>query len=580
MYNQYPFGLVVGESTVGSWSQAFTTPRIYGVVEVKDGSGAAQKIGLAFLSRLTKLCESEVAPAELVARIKELSEVNLVSVCLFCVRGKEVTTILLGVGRIYMKRGKLFAALMSAPGQLTGEVRPGDTFVLTTASFSRSVSQTELLAAFDHRPAAEVAEYLTVDLLRKKQVHNGAAVVVQMPPNKGQVMIADAKYKLVAVFRVALHQSIIHPKRMMVALVLGFFGLSVGVGVYRQLTDVRVQGARQQLAEAQQLFDEGVALLDLNSLKARERLTQSQALVSGLQARPLDPDSRQKLAALTVDLQQSLAIAARVYEREPELFFDAGLVKKDARVSAIAMYGDMLAMTDSVTRTVYTLDAKTKRAMVVGGGAGYDNLTSIDLHGQTVYALSATGVNVIDLAAKKSYPAVIPPAPEWKSVAHLLSFGGNIYLLDTGARRIWKYSGVDSDQPMPPKFSERSEYLNPDSFPDLSVATGFAIDGTIWLGTSGGKIIRLAQGQEHTYVPSGLESPFGSGLLVYTSDAVSNVYVLEAAASRLVVLDKEGKYVAQYRWKNRIQPESFLVSESLNRVFLLVSGQLYALNLL
>ena len=128
-------------------------------------------------------------------------------------------------------------------------------------------------------------------------------------------------------------------------------------------------------------------------------------------------------------------------------------------------------------------------------------------------------------------------------------------------------------------FSELREYLNPDTLPDLSRATGMAIDGSVWAGTSDGKILRFTEGQENTFVPKGVSPGFGSFLLVAGSDEGDHIYVLDRDNKRVVVLDRDGTYLAQYSWQGTIVVTQMVVSEKLKKILLLADGKIYAISL-
>jgi DNA-binding beta-propeller fold protein YncE len=106
-----------------------------------------------------------------------------------------------------------------------------------------------------------------------------------------------------------------------------------------------------------------------------------------------------------------------------------------------------------------------------------------------------------------------------------------------------------------------------------------AIDGSVWIGTTNGKILRFTQGKENTLLPKGVEPAFGSALTVYVSDREINVYVLDKENSRVVVLDKEGMYLSQYRFEGNIAPTAFAVSEKERKIFLVSGGKIYAMDL-
>ncbi|MEK7065543.1 MAG: hypothetical protein AAB961_00995, partial [Patescibacteria group bacterium] len=128
-------------------------------------------------------------------------------------------------------------------------------------------------------------------------------------------------------------------------------------------------------------------------------------------------------------------------------------------------------------------------------------------------------------------------------------------------------------------FSKQSEYLNPDTFVDFSQGTSMAIDGTIWVGTSDGKILRFVGGRQETFAPQGVEPAFIGSLVIYTNDEAKNLYVLDSTNKRVVVLDKDGVCMGQYVWQGDLAPTQLVVSEARRKILLLAGGKLYSLDL-
>ncbi len=146
----------------------------------------------------------------------------------------------------------------------------------------------------------------------------------------------------------------------------------------------------------------------------------------------------------------------------------------------------------------------------------------------------------------------------------MTAYAGNLYVLDTEKSRIWKYVATETGS----GFSEIREYLNPDTLPDFSQATSMAIDGSVWVGTTAGRLMRFTQGREDTFVPQGVEPGIGSSIAVYTDDRTKYVYVLEPSGKRVIVLDKDGFYIAQYRWEGPVARTQIVVSKEKKKIFL------------
>jgi hypothetical protein len=106
-----------------------------------------------------------------------------------------------------------------------------------------------------------------------------------------------------------------------------------------------------------------------------------------------------------------------------------------------------------------------------------------------------------------------------------------------------------------------------------------AIDGSVWLGSSNGRIWKFTGGKEDTFLPQGVDPAFGKNLRVYINDTTNNMYVLDVGNKRVVVLQKDGTYLAQYAWTDPIIPTQLVVSEEQKKIYLLAGGKLYSISL-
>ena len=67
--------------------------------------------------------------------------------------------------------------------------------------------------------------------------------------------------------------------------------------------------------------------------------------------------------------------------------------------------------------------------------------------------------------------------------------------------------------------------------------------------------------------------------MVYADDTTKNVYVLDGDNKRIVVLDKDGMYLAQYVWLQDARVTQIVVSEEAQKIFLLIGGKIYSVEL-
>lgn len=593
-------GSVVGPTTLTHWGQVLNLPNAYGVVEVSFQDGGARAAGIHLLSELSSKLSDAPTSLQGLRDIVDAVWGDGVETILLCVPvGHVIYVVLRGKGDVYLSRGRQFARLLHDTGSISGEIQPDDTIILASGEFSRALSQDEAGAVFDHLTPEEVAEKLTLILHEKPYGDGSAAMVLRfgegfsgIEPEPAKESLGNlAKTKIfLAHFhprRVRRHLSIpvlkhdfqrlrTHPKRVtfyITAALIVLFGIAVVLGIWRQSTQGASPAVVAAVSDARHALDEGVALLSLNPVKGRERLVSAKQLLDPL-TKSVSPTSTEGrvIADLLRQVNDNLTQSMQVSKVKPDLFFDAALVKKGGTISSIGYEGTTMGLIDPTTQTVIALDVTSKKATVVGGGSAYVGMAYTTIHGDSLYVFTDSGIQKVQLTGEQSKKLTVKKDPQWGVVAALDTFGGNLYLLDTQKSRIWKYVATDTG------FSDLKEYLNPDTLPDLSQANSLAIDGSVWLGSKNGKIWKFTGGKEDTFIPQGVDPAFGNNLVIYTSDSVNNIYVLDTDNKRVVVLQKDGTYLSQYSWTD-ITPLQLAVSEELKKIFLLSGGKLYDITL-
>lgn len=588
-------GSVVGVADSVHWGQVFLSPSAYGIVEIDDPSGKARDWGVKVLTALSERMSDPPRSLKQVQEIalKSMEEV-VVSLLILVPVGDAIYMVLLGEGAVFLKRGDSLSTLMNKPGAISGQVLEGDCLMLISRSIRETLSHEELEHVYDHLGASSIAEKMTLLLHSHDNTSQsgggGAALIFEakglIPVEAEELTPARATVKPSGhhamssgsrIFQAIGHRGRIVWRRPIQLITVSFillFMISVVLGLRREWGKKKNTDITRILTISQHAFEEGVALLPLNSVKGRERLSYAKNQLSPLVAGIAPSSSEGKdVLRLYKDVVAQLAIAMQVNRIEPELYYDLSLLKSGALIGVIGQDTDMVGLLDTAGPTIVALTLSSKNAQVLGGGGGYRGARLIAMHGGTAYVLVEDGINRVIVADKKTTPTIVRKDPEWGTIASLEYYGGNLYLLDTAKSRIWKYVATDRG------FSETREYLNPDTLPDFSQATGMVIDGGVWVGTRDGKILRFSQGKEQTFVPQGVIPALGKTLIVSTTEENKNLYVLDSDNARVVVLDKDGIYLSQYVWTGPFVPTHLMASEKMKKIFLLAGGKLYSIEL-
>ncbi|PJA49210.1 hypothetical protein CO169_02625, partial [Candidatus Shapirobacteria bacterium CG_4_9_14_3_um_filter_39_13] len=158
----------------------------------------------------------------------------------------------------------------------------------------------------------------------------------------------------------------------------------------------------------------------------------------------------------------------------------------------------------------------------------------------------------------------------WGEIVDIEGFTGSLYLLDSQGE-IWKYPAIEGG------FGEKQKWLQQKA--DFSSAVSLAIDGSLWVLTQDGQILKFLQGQKDSFALSGLNKPFFEPRALFTDFDSQNLYVLDKGNARIVVLSKNGEYQAEYHWSELNQAQDLVVIEAEKKIFCLLGNKIYLMEM-
>jgi hypothetical protein len=200
--------------------------------------------------------------------------------------------------------------------------------------------------------------------------------------------------------------------------------------------------------------------------------------------------------------------------------------------------------------------------MPVGGTRTRSSLVILDSNGLLDYD-QGWGLRSVPLGQ-----GTVPPGA--RAIA---AFGGNLYVLDVAANQIWRYRPqADGYGGTPEGYFEKPPG-------DLSTAIDMAIDGSVYLLHSDGRIRKFFGGQEKAFAISGMSDKLKRpvALSVDAEARRGALYVADADGNRIVQLNPDGAFVRQIRATDDAfnALEDVLVDEREGRLFVTSGGRLY-----
>ncbi|MSP14755.1 MAG: hypothetical protein EXR62_17575 [Chloroflexi bacterium] len=191
--------------------------------------------------------------------------------------------------------------------------------------------------------------------------------------------------------------------------------------------------------------------------------------------------------------------------------------------------------------------------------------------------------NGILLRSNPTLPAIelvnLPGTQIWKHPVAISSFGGNLYILDTAANQIFRYTASTQGYTQKPE-----SWLQPDPKVDLTTGVDMAIDGQIYVLRSDSTILKFSQGKLVDFSLSGLDAPLRNPTALYTTPETHSIYVVDTGNERIVQFGKTGKFERQFRPKTGSdlaiakfgKLQDLVVDESAQHLYLVRGNQILA----
>lgn len=200
-----------------------------------------------------------------------------------------------------------------------------------------------------------------------------------------------------------------------------------------------------------------------------------------------------------------------------------------------------------------------------GGARRSSNLLILDSNRNLLQLDDALGVQ----------PLVLGGQDKLQTPRLISSYNGNLYVLDSGAGRIWRYLPTADGYSGDPE-----NYFEGDASIDLTQVVDMGIDGNIWLLYSDGRIQTFLSGRQQPLelepVPNGaLEQP--QAMFVGSeAGSAQDLFVGDGGQGRIVAYGKDGAYQRQFvpddeRDQERLRQTTDLQVDEINRLFYILT---------
>lgn len=117
-------------------------------------------------------------------------------------------------------------------------------------------------------------------------------------------------------------------------------------------------------------------------------------------------------------------------------------------------------------------------------------------------------------------------------------YNNNIYLSTADDNKILRYNNIGNS------FTGPQIWLEPNKISEIS---SLSIDGSIYTLQTNGQIYKFTRGEQQIFSVEPIEPNIKSGGQIITNNDLTVIYILDPSNKRLVIINKEGKLVQQYK---------------------------------
>lgn len=514
----------------------------------------------------------------------------------------EDAVFIVGFGEVssfILRQGNLAQILKSEEKKLTsgsGRFRQGDIFLLTTNNLFKTTSLGVLKAALANLKLEVLAPQihargnlsslgsivLTIQsppqLQKLVATPNPAPKINAYEPSLGKVsrsrkVAALLIDKLIAVLperKIFIRGEDFNPshkKQVAVSagiILLLLLGVSISFGIKQRSNKFAISKYEGKLIQAQHDFSEAQALSSLNPSRARELVLGAKTSVEDLNKQGIK-DTR--LAKLTGDISEGLGNIAGIYNVTPALYLDLSLTSSGFKADELGISEDRIAALDRDGKKLVSIEESTKRTETKVGPDIMPKALSLAVYSDRNFVVSDDGIWEVgekaELLIKK----------DWDGKILVNAYTGNIYVLEIGKNIVWRFTGDGG------VFGNKQNWFGQGVNPDLSNVISWSIDGSIWMLTKGGAILRFSQGSPQGFSLKEMDKPLTNASDIFTNEETNFIYILDAGNKRVVVIDKNGEYKAQYLSDQLKEAKEVVVSEADKKIIFLTGTKLYSIDI-
>ncbi len=247
----------------------------------------------------------------------------------------------------------------------------------------------------------------------------------------------------------------------------------------------------------------------------------------------------------------------------PQVLYDIKITDPQTQPTEITNTSSLIIVTDKTSGKIYTSPKDAIKFDLLTGT--FPGIRSITTDKGNLHFLDASGYKIINSATgevTEKYPLTNPTVSN--------TYSDFLYVVsgDTLIRYSHKNGTLQSVT-----WGENTTFAN---------ARSIAIAYSIYVITSDGTLEKYTSGNKVTFAIKGLDDSLAGATKVIANSDLKNVYVLDSANKRIVILDSDGSVVKQYKAESSdtfSDLKSFDVSQDEKTLYLLDGSKVLTIDL-
>lgn len=310
------------------------------------------------------------------------------------------------------------------------------------------------------------------------------------------------------------------------------------------------------------------ALIYEEKHKAFELIAEAKKLIEELQ--PQNKKQKQEIEVRKAELNALMNKLQNVVMVEPEPIAELSQTQEGSLPSSLLKINNTLVvmfpeeqalrLVHSATKEINEKKYDTAKQLSFGAvSREQDRAVLFNTNGSLAVFDSASGA----LAAKE----IAFPGTEIE-IKDAELYNRKLYTLDKKQGQIYKHNetqvGYDKGTPW---IKEKTS--------DLVDSISIAIDGNIYVLSSSSSISKFLSGKEEAFKITGMDPVLSQATRIFTNSDTAHLYVLEPKEKRIIMLNKNGTFVKQFKAEKLSNPKDIFVDETQKLIYVLDERGVY-----